>query len=168
MEQQTSEEWALGIMAFLTAMAPPTVIGVSPAGQASGITAAPVITGTLSSSPMCSRTERRLSLSSSKTGVPMASFNGNGSARRDMVLGGSGGLPTAANAASIEPPPASTWLARFRACPKAGPACHPSLIRSLPVIICYGCWVGAALAISFIVERLRIGFRHPFNQPQPV
>jgi hypothetical protein len=59
-------------------------------------------------------------------------------------------------------------LARFRACPKAGPACHPSLMRSLPVITCYGCWVGAALAISFIVERLWIGFRHSFNQPQPV
>ena len=141
MEQHTSEEWAAGMIAFLTAMAPPTTIGSEPAGQQSGITAAPVITGTWSSLDMCSRTEIRFSFSSLETGVPTASFKGIGSARRARVLGGSGGSPAAANAASTDPPLASTWWARFSACPKAGPAFHPRLIRSFPVIMRLMCFV---------------------------
>lgn len=54
-EQQMSALWAAGMIAFSTAMAPPTGMdaGALPAGQASGMSVPELTTGQRSSSVIC-------------------------------------------------------------------------------------------------------------------
>ena len=79
-EQQMSAECAPGMMAFSTAMTPPTGIvpGPPPTGQASGMITPRLITGMCNSSVMLSRTLITLS-ASSEVSASIASARGAGS-----------------------------------------------------------------------------------------
>jgi hypothetical protein len=84
-----SAEWAAGMIALSTAIAPPTGITArpAPAGQASGITAPRSITGTRSSSRICRRTDSTFLRSASDRGS-IASASPAGEPRSASFGGG--------------------------------------------------------------------------------
>ena len=90
MEQQISAECAEGMMAFSTAMTPPTGMsaGAGPAGQASGMMVPLWIRGVHSSSAIFCRTLVRFAFSS-LVSARMASVQGKGFSRISKRGGGS-------------------------------------------------------------------------------